>query len=72
MHNARATAPFRTAVINRVLEVPFCSDIGADVNIVGRYIIDELKSLTATVHKGFWFMPRHEQCNEVRKLCLLS
>lgn len=32
-----------------MLEVPFCPDTGADVNIVGRSIIDELKGLAETV-----------------------
>ncbi|KAE8906315.1 hypothetical protein PF003_g10148 [Phytophthora fragariae] len=37
--------PFRNAVINGVLDVPFCPDTGSDVNIIGRPVMNELKEL---------------------------
>ncbi|KAF1313307.1 hypothetical protein FI667_g17508, partial [Globisporangium splendens] len=37
---------FRTALVNGVLEVPFCPDTGADTNIVGRAIVAELADVS--------------------------
>ncbi|KAG3072172.1 hypothetical protein PI125_g22571 [Phytophthora idaei] len=36
---------FRSAVINGVLDVPFCPDTGSDVNIIGRPVMAELREL---------------------------
>ncbi|KAE9358743.1 hypothetical protein PF008_g2540 [Phytophthora fragariae] len=36
---------FRTAVINGVLDVPFCPDTGSDANIIGRPVLEELRDL---------------------------
>ncbi|POM72870.1 Hypothetical protein PHPALM_10354 [Phytophthora palmivora] len=36
---------FRNAVINGVLDVPFCPDTGSDANIIGRPVLDELLDL---------------------------
>ncbi|KAJ8558743.1 hypothetical protein ON010_g8708 [Phytophthora cinnamomi] len=36
---------FRNAVINGVLDVPFCPDTGPDANIIGRLVFDELRDL---------------------------
>ncbi|OWZ04566.1 hypothetical protein PHMEG_00023512, partial [Phytophthora megakarya] len=36
---------FRTAMINGVLEVPFCPDTGSDANIIGRPVMEELREL---------------------------
>ncbi|KAF1313442.1 hypothetical protein FI667_g17361, partial [Globisporangium splendens] len=43
---AAPTPVFRTALVNGILEVPFCSDTGADTNIVGQAIVDELAGLS--------------------------
>ncbi|KAE9274004.1 hypothetical protein PF008_g29704 [Phytophthora fragariae] len=36
---------FRTTVINGVLDVPFCPDIGSDANIIGGPVLEELRDL---------------------------
>eukprot|EP00644_Phytophthora_capsici_P012183 jgi/Phyca11/119324/e_gw1.38.239.1 len=36
---------FRSAVINGVLDVPFCPDTGSDVNIISRPVMAELREL---------------------------
>ncbi|KAE8875137.1 hypothetical protein PF003_g40731 [Phytophthora fragariae] len=36
---------FRTTVINGVLDVPFCPDIGSNTNIIGGPVLEELRDL---------------------------
>ncbi|KAG1699095.1 hypothetical protein DVH05_014014 [Phytophthora capsici] len=43
---ANGEPAFRTAVVNGVLEVPFCPDTGSDANIIGRPVLNELRDLT--------------------------
>ncbi|GMF44351.1 unnamed protein product [Phytophthora fragariaefolia] len=40
---------FRSAVINGVLDVPFCPDTGSDANIIGRPVFDELRNLVPSL-----------------------
>lgn len=43
----QADAPgFRFAIINGVVEVPFCPDTGADLNIIGGDVVNELRTLS--------------------------
>ncbi|KAF4146332.1 Aspartyl protease [Phytophthora infestans] len=39
----------RTAVINGVLDVPFCPDAGSDASIIGRPVLDELRDLVTNL-----------------------
>ncbi|GMF50338.1 unnamed protein product [Phytophthora fragariaefolia] len=43
---------FQTAVINGVLDVPFCPDTGSDANIIGRPVLEELRDLVHDLPVG--------------------
>lgn len=40
-----STSVRRCAVLNGTLEVPFCPDSGAEVNAVGRQVVEQLRSV---------------------------
>ncbi|OWZ14282.1 LOW QUALITY PROTEIN: hypothetical protein PHMEG_00012264 [Phytophthora megakarya] len=44
---------FRNAIVNGVMEVPFCPDTGSDVNITGRPVMAELRDLVTSYSHVF-------------------
>eukprot|EP00644_Phytophthora_capsici_P019616 jgi/Phyca11/133709/e_gw1.656.2.1 len=46
---ANVEPTFRTAIINGVLDVPFCPDTGSDANIIGKPVLEELRDLVANL-----------------------
>lgn len=48
----------RTALLNGVLEVPFCPDTGSEVNVVGRAVLNELREVDSRVAPVLLVPPR--------------